>query len=231
MHEQVVTRRDGAAFWPLRRLACRGRQRRRSSRRSRRGDAAAVRALLEAAGCGQRRHGRRHDAAARGRPTSTTWPRRSCSCARAPTSRRPTATASRRCIPPPSTATPAMIELLLNAGADANVALPRRRDGADDRGAHRQGRRHAGAARPRRQGQREGDVEAADGADVGGARRQRRGGEAAARSRSAGRAIARSSAGRRCSSPHGRARSVRSKRCSRPAPTSTTRCPTARARS
>ena len=44
----------------------------------------------------------------------------------------------------------AMIELLLKAGADANTALPEGETRADDRGAHRQGRRRAGAAGARR---------------------------------------------------------------------------------
>ena len=41
----------------------------------------------------------------------------------------------------------AIVELLLARGADPNTTLARRRDGADDGGAHRQGRAGAGAAR------------------------------------------------------------------------------------
>ena len=73
----------------------------------------------------------------------------------------------------------AMIELLLECRRGREHVAAGRRDAADDRGAHRQGRRGAGAAGARRHGQCQGTLEAADGADVGRARRQRRDGEAA----------------------------------------------------
>ena len=63
----------------------------------------------------------------------------------------------------------AMVELLLDAGADPNTQAPRRRDGPDDRRAHREARAREGAARPRGRRQRQGTARA-DGPDVGGGR-------------------------------------------------------------
>ena len=62
----------------------------------------------------------------------------------------------------------AMIERLLQAGADAERGAAQRRDAADDRLAHGQGGRRDGPAAPRRRRQREGRLARADGADVGG---------------------------------------------------------------
>ena len=56
-------------------------------------DRAAIRALLAAARRRERAAGRRHDGPALGGATTTIWRRRSCWCARAPTSRPRTATA------------------------------------------------------------------------------------------------------------------------------------------
>ena len=56
---------------------------------------------------------------------------------------------SRRCRSPPPTATPAMIEPLLVAGRRPEHRCDGRADGADDGGAHRQPRRHRGAASTR----------------------------------------------------------------------------------
>ena len=68
----------------------------------------------------------------------------------------------------------AMVERLLAAGADPDTRAARRRDGADDRGAHRQRRGGEGAARARRQRARARASKGPDGADVGGGREQRR---------------------------------------------------------
>ena len=101
----------------------------------------------------------------------------------------------------------AMIELLLEAGADAERRRCRKarralmtaaRTGKVDGG--------AGAAGARRHGQREGKLEAADGADVGRARRQCRRGEAPASRPARTSTTARSSAGRRCCLRHARDR-------------------------
>ncbi len=64
-------------------------------------------------------------------------------CAPAPTSRRPTATASRRCYLAAINGNAAMIERLLKAGADRERRRHRRRDRADDRRARRSRRRRA----------------------------------------------------------------------------------------
>ena len=68
----------------------------------------------------------------------------------------------------------AMVELLLKAGADPEPRPARRRDAADDGGAHRPARRGEGAAVPRRQRGRQGRRARADGADVGRGRGTRR---------------------------------------------------------
>ena len=62
----------------------------------------------------------------------------------------------------------ALVELLLKAGADPNLASSRRRDAADDGGADRRARLGEGAAVPRRERRRQGRGARADGADVGG---------------------------------------------------------------
>ncbi len=61
----------------------------------------------------------------------------------------------------------AIIERLLEGRSRPQQHLRRRPDRADDRGAHRQGGRHQGAARPRRQRERRGALQGPDRADVG----------------------------------------------------------------
>ena len=136
---------------------------------------------LEAAGRGERRRGRRHDARCTGRRTATIWPRPELLVR---------AGANVKAVEPLRGHAAVFRRRQRQRGDDRAAAQGRRRcqhgaagrrDGADDGGAHRQGRRHEGAAGARRQRQRQGTLEAADGADVGRARRQRRGGEAARR--------------------------------------------------
>ena len=69
----------------------------------------------------------------------------------------------------------AIITKFLDAGADANAIVARRRDDADDGSTHRQGRRGARAAGPRRRSACEGTTAGPDGAHVGGGGRSRRG--------------------------------------------------------
>ena len=64
----------------------------------------------------------------------------------------------------------AMVELLLDAGADPNAKLRGDETRLDDRRAHRQARAREGVARPRGRRQRQGTARA-DGPDVGGGRR------------------------------------------------------------
>ena len=68
----------------------------------------------------------------------------------------------------------AIVERLLEGRRRSERRVAGRRDGADDRGAHRPGRRGARAARPRRGRERARQPARADGADVGGGAKQRR---------------------------------------------------------
>ena len=68
----------------------------------------------------------------------------------------------------------AIITKFLDAGADANAIVARRRNDADDGSTYRQGRRGARASGPRRRSACEGTTAGADGAHVGGGGRSRR---------------------------------------------------------
>ena len=100
-------------------------------------DRAAVRALLDQHARRERAAGRRHDGAALGGLSATTSRRRSCWSAPAPTSK----AANRYGVTPLSLActngNAAMVELLLEGRRRSERRAARRRDGADDRRAHR----------------------------------------------------------------------------------------------
>ena len=162
-----------------------------------------------------------------------------------------TATACRRCRSPPSTATPRSSKLLLEAGADPNTGLSGGETALDDGGAHRQASTRCKLLVDARRGRQRPRRARPDRADVGGGAEQCRGGPAARRGGRRRRRSAptiRPGGGRGAQigvftsppptgftrAPVRGARRQRRRgraRCSTPAPTSTTRCPTARARS
>ena len=88
------------------------------------GDDDAIRQLREEPRGVNARGGRRHHRAALGGARRRCRDRAAAAARRRQTPRPPTATASRRCRWPPPTATPAMVETLLKAGADPNATLP-----------------------------------------------------------------------------------------------------------
>ena len=132
------------------------------------GDAAAVRALLTAEVGRERTAGRRRDGAALGRVSRRPADRRSPAESRRQREggqqlRRHAAVAW-----PPRRGNAAIVQRLLEAGADANERMRQPRHRAHDGGPDRQRRNDEAAARSRRRRERDGEHARHDGVDVGG---------------------------------------------------------------